>query len=358
MPKKRIYIVYTGGTIGMVKTPDGYTPAPGNLEREMAQIRKLSDPTMPDYTVHQYDPLLDSANITPADWTKIARDIEKNYDDYDGFVVLHGTDTMAYTASALPFMFQGFQKPVILTGSQIPLCEVRNDGRENLITSLLIAANYPIKEVCLYFGNRLLRGCRAVKKSADGFDAFESPNFPPLGTVGVDIEINEPLLAQPSGASALRVREIREAPVCALRLFPGISAQLVRRMLQSPLQGLILEAYGVGNGPDHDQEFLDTLREATSRGVVIVVCTQCLSGTINLAGYRSGSALAKAGVISGHDMTPEAALAKMLYLFSQGHSAASVKEKMGQNLRNELTPSKTPQTPALPVKDDLAHRLA
>jgi L-asparaginase len=337
MLKKRIYIVYTGGTIGMIKTPDGYVPAPGNLEKEMAQIRKLQDPAMPDYTVHQYDPLLDSANITPADWTKIAWDIHGHYADYDGFIVLHGTDTMAYTASALPFMFEGLRKPIILTGSQIPLCEVRNDGRENLITSLLIAANYPIKEVCLYFGNKLLRGCRSVKKSADGFEAFESPNFPPLGTAGVDIEINSKLLAPAPRASEVSVHEVREWPVCTLRLFPGISAQLVRNLLQTPLRGLVLEAYGVGNGPDHNQEILDALMEATSRGVVVVACTQCFYGTVNLGGYKSGSALAKAGVISGHDMTTEAALAKMMYLFSRGYSVGKVKKKMGEALRWELS---------------------
>jgi len=340
----------------MTRTPSGYVPAPGNLEKEMAQIRKLQDPSMPEYTVHQYDPLLDSANITPADWTKIARDIEKHYSSYDGFVVLHGTDTMAYTASALSFMFEGLRKPVILTGSQIPLCEVRNDGRENLITSLLIAANYPINEVCLYFGNRLLRGCRAVKKSADGFDAFESPNFPQLGTVGVDIEINRSLLAPARQARSgpakahrksakLVVREIRETPVCALRLFPGISAQLVRNLLQPPLKGLILEAYGVGNGPDHNQDFLSALKEATARGVVILVCTQCLAGTVNLGGYQSGSALVKAGVISGHDMTPEAALAKILFLFSQGYSSAEVKKKMGQDLCREMTAPRQRELP-------------
>jgi L-asparaginase len=338
MRKKRIYIAYTGGTIGMVRTSDGYGPAPGNLKKQMALMRGLKHPSMPRYTVHEYSPLLDSSNITPLEWNKIANDIYDHYDDYDGFVVLHGTDTMAYTASALPFMFDGLRKPIIVTGSQIPLCEVRNDARENLITSLLIAANYPIKEVCLYFGNQLLRGCRAVKKTADGFDAFQSPNFSPLGTVGVDIEINWELLRPPSGSLRLSVREINSVPVCTLRLFPGLSADLVRNLLQPPLRGLILEAYGVGNGPDHDKEFLDTIKDATDRGVVIVACTQCLQGKVNLGGYKTGSALARAGVISGHDMTPEAALAKLLYLFSRGYSPAEVKKKMMTELRRELTP--------------------
>ena len=320
----------------MTRTPDGYATAPGNLRHEMAQIGKLKHPSMPEYTIRQYNPLLDSSNIGPKDWTKIAQDICDHYSDYDGFLVLHGTDTMAYTASALAFMFEGLRKPVILTGSQIPLCEVRNDGRENLITSLLIAANYPVKEVCLYFGNKLLRGCRSVKMSADGFDAFESPNFPALGTVGVDIEINHGLLAPGGGASRIKVHEISEWPVATLRLFPGISVESLHNLLQPPLRGLVLEAYGVGNGPDQNQPFLDVLKDATDRGVVIVACTQCFSGRVNLGGYKSGSALAKAGVVSGYDMTSEAALAKMLYLFSRGYSSEKVGIRMGQALRREL----------------------
>src|SRR5205085_8527156 len=182
--------------------------------------------SMPAYKIHEYTPLLDSSNMTPREWVKIARDVEANYDRYDGFVVLHGTDTMAYTASALPFMLQGLRKPVIITGSQIPLCEIRNDARENLITSLLIAAGDPIPEVCLYFGGRLLRGCRAVKVSADNFAAFASPNFPPLGEVGTDIEINWDIVRPPGNRRRLVVQDLAAPVVSALRLFPGISPEL------------------------------------------------------------------------------------------------------------------------------------
>ena len=195
--RKRVYIAYTGGTIGMKRTRDGYVPASGFLQQQMEAMPELKHPSMPRFDVHEYAPLLDSSNMTPREWVAIARDIGDHYDEYDGFVVLHGTDTMAYTTSALPFMLHGLGKPVIVTGSQIPLCEVRNDARENLITSLLIAANYDIPEVCLYFGGKLLRGCRAVKVSADGFAAFDSPNVPPLGTVGIDIEINWDLVRKP-----------------------------------------------------------------------------------------------------------------------------------------------------------------
>jgi L-asparaginase len=335
--KKRVYIAHTGGTIGMNRTRDGYTPLPGYLQKQMESMPEFRHPSMPEFTIHDYDPLLDSSNMTPRDWVKIARDIAGHYDDYDGFVVLHGTDTMAYTASALPFMLDGLRKPVIITGSQIPLCEVRNDARENLITSLLIASNEAIPEVCLYFGGKLLRGCRSVKVSADGFAAFDSPNSPPLGTVGIDIEIDWNLVRRTNAGAHLRVQELTSPVVSALRLFPGISPELVRNVLRPPLQGLVLEAYGVGNGPDHDREFLAALTEATGRGVVIVDCTQCLEGTVDLSEYATGSALARAGVISGFDLTAEAALAKLYYLFSRGDAPESVKRDMQVDLRGEMT---------------------
>jgi L-asparaginase len=338
--KKRVYIAYTGGTIGMNRGRDGYCPETGYLQHQMAAMPELQHESMPEVTIHEYSPLLDSSNMTPAEWVGIASDIAAHYDAYDGFVVLHGTDTMAYTASALPFMLRGLAKPVILTGSQIPLCEVRNDARENLITSLLIAANYAIPEVCLYFGGKLLRGCRSVKVSADGFAAFDSPNAPPLGLVGLGIEINWNLV-RPASGEPLTVQELAAPHVSALRLFPGISVELVRNALQPPLEGLVLEAYGIGNGPDQNEAFLDAIAGATRRGVVIVDCTQCLEGTVNLHEYASGAALARAGVISGFDMTAEAALAKLYTLLSRGEPAESVREKMQQDLCGELTVRET-----------------
>lgn len=335
--RKRVYIAHTGGTIGMSRTGDGYRTARGNLQKQMRAMPELTHASLPAYTIHEYDPLLDSSNMTPAEWVKIAHDISDHYRDYDGFVVLHGTDTMAYTASALPFMLRGLSKPVVITGSQIPLCEVRNDARENLITSLLIAANYDIPEVCLYFGGMLLRGCRATKVSADGFAAFASPNFPPLGAVGIDIEVNRDLIRKSPGRGRLKVQEFASPIVSALRLFPGISPDLVRNVLRPPLQGLVLEAYGIGNGPDRDARFIAALEEATARGVVIVDCTQCLEGTVDLHEYAAGSALARAGIVSGYDMTAEAALAKLYYLFSRGYKPERVKKEMARDLRGEVT---------------------
>lgn len=337
--KKRVYIIYTGGTIGMQRTRGGYRPRVGSLQSQMSEMPELRHETMPSYTIHEYDPLLDSSNMTPAEWVKIARDVESNYDRYDGFVVLHGTDTMAYTASALPFLLGGIRKPVIITGSQIPLCEIRNDARENLITSLMLAASYEIPEVCLYFGGKLLRGCRSTKVSADGFAAFDSPNFPPLGNVGIDIDVNWDLVRPARGAKRIRVPDLKRPVVSALRLFPGITPELVRNVLRPPLQGLVLEAYGVGNGPDQDRGFLDALSEANERGVVIVDCTQCLEGTVDLHEYATGSALARAGVISGFDMTAEAALAKLYFLFGRGYAAERVKREMQSDLRGEMTAS-------------------
>lgn len=334
--RKRVYIAHTGGTISMNRSRDGYAPEPGFLQRQMRLMPELHDRSMPLCTVHEYDPLLDSSNMTPREWVKIAHDIATNYDAYDGFIVLHGTDTMAYTASALPFMFEGLSKPVIITGSQIPLCEIRNDARENLITSLLIAANFDVPEVCLYFGGKLLRGCRSTKVSADGFAAFDSPNFRPLGTVGIGIEIADSLVRRPKKNAKLQVHEFRSPVVSALRLFPGISAELVRNILRPPLQGLVLEAYGVGNGPDQDSAFLEAIAEATARGVIVVDCTQCLEGTVNLHEYAAGSALARAGVVSGFDMTPEAALAKLHYVLSR-YSPAQAKKQMARDLRGEVS---------------------
>ena len=336
--RKKIYIAYTGGTIGMQRVNGNYVPVSNSLQTQMSQIPAFQHPDLPDYVIHEFDPLLDSTNMTPADWSRIARGICAHYDAYDGFVVLHGTDTMAYTSSALAFMLEGLAKPVIVTGSQIPLCELRNDAQENLITALIIAANYHIPEVCLYFGGWLLRGCRAVKVDAAGFTAFASPNFPPLATVGINIDVDE---SQVRRASITRrdvtVQEICEPVVGAFRLFPGVSAQILANVLQPPLKGLVLETYGAGNGPTHDPKFLQVLAAATAQGIVIVNCTQCLRGMVDLGKYATGVAMARAGVISGYDMTAEAALTKLAFLLSKDLPVDEVKAQMQQNLRGELT---------------------
>jgi L-asparaginase len=334
--RKRVYIAYTGGTIGMTPSAEGYAPAPGYLQKQMENMLELKSGLMPQYTINEYDPLLDSSNMTPHDWVAIARDIARNYHDYDGFVVLHGTDTMAYAASALSFMLEGLQKPVIFTGSQIPICEIRNDARDNLITAILIAGNYNIPEVCLYFGDRLFRGNRTVKVNADRLDAFDSPNYPPLGTVGIDIKINTDLINKVPPKEIV-VHNFGDHSISALRLFPGISARVVENILHPPLKGLILETYGVGNIPDQNKELINVLKRACEQGVVIVACTQSLRGTVDLGAYKAGSVLERIGVISGYDMTTEAALAKMYYLFSRGYGIEEIRRLMQENIRGELT---------------------
>lgn len=331
-----VYIAYTGGTIGMKQSRGGYVPYPGFLARQMAQMPELQSEQMPRYTIHEYKPLIDSSNMTPDGWVTIASDIIANYDQYDGFIVLHGTDTMAYSAAALSFMLEDLGKPVIITGSQIPLIELRSDARDNLIAALLIAGGYAIPEVCLYFDHQLLRGNRTQKVDAVGFRAFDSPNYPPLGVVGIDIDINWSL-TRPQPQLPVRLQPLSRPLIGSVRLFPGISADIIRSFLQQPIQGLVLETYGVGNAPDQDENFLAALQEATARGVVIVNCTQCLRGTVNMEGYATGNALRQAGVISGYDMTQEAALTKLFYLFSRELPVTQIKTLMETDLRGELT---------------------
>ncbi|MBO1520254.1 asparaginase [Oceanisphaera pacifica] len=335
MTKKKIYIAYTGGTIGMQKSDNGYVPVAGFVGKRLANMPEFHDPEMPDFHLNEYSPLIDSANMTPADWQRIANDIQANYAHYDGFVVLHGTDTMAFTASALSFMLEDLDKPVIITGSQIPLTELRSDGRPNLLNALYVAAHYPINEVSLFFHNRLYRGNRASKEHADGFEAFDSPNFPPLLNAGIDIRVYAGKLGRPSG-KPLMVSPIIPQPIGMITLYPGISLSVIAHLLQQPIKALLISSYGVGNAPQ-TPDLLSVLANASARGVVIVNLTQCQRGSVNMEGYAPGQALAATGVISGFDMTPEAALTKLHYLLSKGLSPQQVRERMGQNLRGELT---------------------
>ncbi|STX30219.1 L-asparaginase [Legionella beliardensis] len=334
--KKRVLIINTGGTISSVKTSYGYEPELGYIHKALAQIPALNHADMPSYDIKEYEPLLDSSNMTMNDWNQIAADIFENYQAYDGFVVFHGTDTMAYTASALSFMLEHLAKPVILTGSQIPLSEVRNDAIDNIITSLWLCAHTPIHEVCIYFNQHLLRGNRAQKISAQRFKAFDSPNYPHLASIGIAINIHRHLLL-PLPAEELKLQTISPHFIANIRLFPGFLTDILAYLLQQPLHGLVLETYGAGNAPNNEQTFLTLLAKACERGIIIVNCTQCQQGSVEMGQYATSHGLKQAGLISGRDMTPEAAHCKLLYLLSKNLKPTHIKKLMETNLCGELS---------------------
>ncbi|WP_341501144.1 asparaginase [Gallaecimonas sp. GXIMD4217] len=335
MSKKRIYVAYTGGTIGMQMSEQGYICVPGFLVDSVNSHAEFHRPEMPAFHIHEYSPLIDSSDMTPADWQRIANDIRDQYDQYDGFVILHGTDTMAYTASALSFMLEDLDKPVIVTGSQIPLSALRSDGQENLLTALYLAAEYPVPEVSLFFNHKLYRGNRCTKAHADGFDAFASPNMAPLVEAGIHIKQVAGVIAEPLGRK-LKVHEITPQPIGVVRLYPGIDPVIIEHVIQQPVKALILQTYGVGNAPSNPR-LLGALKEASERGVVIVNLSQCFKGSVNMSGYATGSGLASAGVISGHDMTMEAALTKLHFLLSQELDPEQIRAQMVRDLRGELS---------------------
>ena len=321
----------------MSRGAKGYQPKKGFLASQLEALPELSRDEMPSYELVEFDPVMDSSDMMPSDWQAIAEIIFKRYDDFDGFVVLHGTDTMAYTASALPFLLAGLNKTVIITGSQIPMSEVRNDARENLITAIMLAADFDVPEVCVLFGKHLLRGCRTTKFSASSFDAFESPNYPPLATVGTRIDLDESAIRRPQNSSGISLKKIEAQEVATFRLFPGVSAAVLRNLLQQPLKALVLESFGVGNGPTTSPDFTDAIREATKAGTIIVNCSQCRHGSVRQTNYATGTALSEAGAISGGDQTIETAIAKLLFLFSGELSNDQVKTRMQTNMVGELT---------------------
>ena len=320
----------------MEATASGYQPSVGFLKRQMDSMDELALSKMPEYEIVEYEPLLDSSDMSPAIWDKIAVGVKQRYEDFDGFVILHGTDTMAYSASALAFKLQGIAKPIIFTGAQLPLGQIRNDARENLKTAMMLAADYDIPEVSLFFGDDLLRGCRSTKVSATRFDAFDSPNYPVLATVGTTIEIHDEEIRKSKSDFKLTILPIEPAEIATFRLFPGMSLDIFNHFLKRPLKGIVLETFGDGNGPS-DPEFLDSIKKANDAGMVILGCTQCIHGGVTQEGYATGTALTRAGVIPGRDMTIEAALTKMMFLFSQNYSVDQIKQSLRENLVGELT---------------------
>ena len=335
MKRKKILIIYTGGTIGMSKTKKGYAPSMKSFLNNLDKIDELHNPLMPKWDIIAINPILDSSNISVNEWNKMAKVIADNYSKYDGFVMLHGTDTMAYSASALSFMLEGLSKPVIFTGSQIPLCEIRNDAKDNLITSLMIATNDKINEVCLYFGGKLLRGNRSIKYSSEGLIAFSSPNYTSLAEAGIEIKYRDDLLLNKTNKK-FHLVTLKQIPIGVIKIFPGIQFDLFESILTEKMKGIVIETFGSGNIPNLDGEILPMINRAFKSGTLVTVCSQCPHGKVSLGTYETSNSLKQAGAISGYDMTSEAAVAKLYYLFSQDLSLSQIKKQMETNLRGEL----------------------
>lgn len=368
-PESRVLIIMTGGTICMKRSPNGFVPARGFLHSGMAPRPSFNDGSNPDdmfvvvddgtevshrslrtpistyqkhvrYAVFEFQELLDSSSIDAEGWSHIARTIFRNYKLFDAFVVLHGTDSLAYTCSALSFMLQNLGKPVILTGSQAPMLELQNDATDNLLGSLIIAGHFMIPEVCLFFNYKLFRGNRTTKVSASDFAAFASPNAPPLALISSSrIHVDWGLICRPAHLEPFSIQTSRATgAVACLRIFPGIGPRMVEAVLQlDGLKGLVLETFGSGNAPGGpDGALTKVFASAIQRGIVIINITQCMTGTVSPL-YEPAMLLKRAGVIAGHDMTSEAALAKLSYLLAMpGSNPEDVIQKMSISLRGEL----------------------
>lgn len=330
----RVLVLYTGGTIGMRRTDHGYEAQPGLLAKILATLPALEARSLPEFEIVEFDPVIDSANMTPDSWNAIAALVHQRYDDFAGFVVLHGTDTMAYTASALAFALQGLTKPVVVTGSQLPLDHVRNDGRSNLFTSLEVAATSGIPEVVVLVGMRILRGCRTTKVDTESFEPFESPNYPPLATIGVNIKVVEN--APQPRALPTRVWRYGTHTVLYTRLFPGFSSRVLDAALDRGVQAIVLEVYGAGTAPQADGEFTRALQRAENAQIPVIVRTQCAHGSLALSTYAAGVELRRPGIINARDMTAEAVLTKILFGLSNPE-IGTLQQIFASDLRGEVS---------------------
>jgi L-asparaginase len=339
--ERSILIIYTGGTIGMVHDRETGTLVPMDFKHITNHLPVLSKSGFNIQSI-SFDPVKDSSNIDPAVWIKMAEIIGENYDSFDGFVVLHGTDTMAYSASALSYMLENLNKPVIFTGSQLPIGLLRTDGRENLITSIEIAAAYEgefpvVPEVCIYFDNELTRGNRTTKFSAEHFDAFNSPNYPPLAEVGLHLKYNHSDIHHPPKNSRLKIYKNFDNNVAILKLFPGINRNLVQAVINTKdLKGLIIETFGSGNAPTY-RWFLNDLKSFIKSGGIIYNVTQCHGGSVEMGLYETSRELLAAGVISGRDITSEASVTKFMHLLGKCASPADVIKSLGEPMAGEMS---------------------
>ena len=341
--KSSILLIYTGGTIGMKVDPtlQALTPFDFNqILEEVPELRKFA------YRIDSwtFDPLIDSSDVEPSLWVSLAGLIEEKYDEYDGFVILHGTDTMAYSASALSFMIENLSKPVIFTGSQLPIGMPRTDGKENLISAVEIAAakdadgHALVAEVCICFDNILMRGNRTCKMNSDNFRAFRSENLPPLAEAGINIRYNTGIIRRPASWEEPPIfRKSLDTRVSILKMHPGITPQIVRDiMCSTDTRAVIIETYGAGSAPSKDW-FLKIVQEAAGMGKIILNVTQCIAGSVNMDIYATGKCLKDAGVVSGYDSTTESALAKLFYLLGTFHDNEQVKILLEEDLRGEIS---------------------
>ena len=342
MERSSILLIYTGGTIGMVKNIKTGALESFNFKHLRSHMPEIEQFNLEIQAV-SFEPPIDSSDMNPEKWKRLAKLIVENYDKYDGFVVLHGTDTMAFTASAMSFMLEGLMKPVIFTGSQLPIGVLRTDGKENLITAIEVAATKKadgtpmVPEVCIYFANKLLRGNRCTKRNADSFNAFASNNYPPLATAGTTIAYNHRYIKPYEKNKTLTPHYEMEEGIIIFSLFPGIKREVVTAVLRTKeIKGVIFRTYGAGNAPQLNW-LTEELSKASQEGKIIVNITQCAGGSVHMTRYETGRQLIEAGVISGKDSTVEASLTKLMCLLGSGKPIEDIRQIMGTDIAGEIT---------------------
>ncbi|EER05792.1 L-asparaginase, putative [Perkinsus marinus ATCC 50983] len=330
----KVLIIYTGGTIGMQPFANGTLhPVPGYLTRQIHSLPELQATGMPSVSVIEWDNLIDSSDMSPEGWAAMAKAVEDNYDDYDGFVILHGTDTMSYTSSALSFMFSNLAKSVIITGSILPFDEPHSDARRNIIVSVLLAGLYNVPEVSIFFGTHLLRGSRSVKVDSGAIEAFDSPKFPALATMNVGVNFLDTSLVAPTGP--LEVQKEMEGSLLVLRMSPGFAS--LESLDLNDVKGVVLLLYGTGNAPSNQPHFTNWLLKLKEQGIPVIAVSQVVRGTVALADYAAGAQLLSLDLISAGDMTAEAATTKLSYLLGKGYTQEEIAKAFGKSMRGELT---------------------
>ncbi|MDR0754081.1 MAG: type I asparaginase [Prevotellaceae bacterium] len=336
-----VLVIYTGGTIGMKQNAKTETLVPfdfSEIEKEVPELKQFKY----KLDTHSFKNPIDSSNIDPSFWSNIATIIKNNYDLYNGFVILHGTDTMSYSASALSFMLENLSKPVIFTGSQLPINLVRTDGKENILSAIEIAASQQdgrpaVPEVCIFFGNTLFRGNRTTKQSAEDFSAFCSHNYPALAKLGVKIKYNSSAIAKPKSNEVLKIYTEMDTSVTGLKIFPGINCDFIDKILNiKGLKGIVIETFGSGNAPT-SEKFLSKFKAAIDSGLIVLNITQCQVGSVEMDLYETGTLFKKTGVICGKDMTFEAAITKLSFLLANNKTVTEIKEKLQESLRGEIS---------------------